>query len=76
LSIKAARERRGLFARSSPAIAGSAESAESVKSKRKQTKIKVSKIAFFYFLLLTFIFSKRDFSMRYSRVKQKYLFPL
>jgi hypothetical protein len=46
------------------------------ESKRKQTKIKVSKIAFFYFLLLTFIFSKRDFSTSYGRVKQKNLFPL
>jgi hypothetical protein len=36
------------------------------ESKRKQAKIKVSKIAFFYFLLLTFIFSKRDFSMSYG----------
>jgi hypothetical protein len=39
-------------------------------------KVKVSKIAFFYFLLLTFIFSNQDFSMSYSRVKQKNLFPL
>jgi hypothetical protein len=45
------------------------------ESKRKQTKIKVSKIAFFYFRYLTFIFSKRDFSMSYGRVKQKNLFP-
>jgi SLT domain-containing protein len=41
------------------------------ENKRKQTKIKESKIAFFYFLLLAFIFLNRDFSMRYGRFKQK-----
>jgi hypothetical protein len=38
---------------------------------RKQTKINKSKTAFFCFLLLTFIFSNRDFSMSYNRFKQK-----
>jgi hypothetical protein len=36
-------------------------------NKCKQTKINVSKIAFFYFLLLTFIFSNPDFSMGYGQ---------
>jgi hypothetical protein len=45
-------------------------------NKRKQMKIKESKIAFFYFHLLTFIFSNRDFSTSYSRSKQKKFLPL
>jgi hypothetical protein len=38
---------------------------------RKQAKINKSKTAFFCFLLLTFIFSNRDFSMGCGRFKQK-----
>jgi hypothetical protein len=41
-------------------------------NKRKQKKINESKIAFICFLLLTFIFSKRDFSIGYGRFKQKF----
>jgi hypothetical protein len=41
-------------------------------NKRKQMKINESKIAFICFLLFTFIFSNRDFSMGYGRFKQKF----
>jgi hypothetical protein len=41
-------------------------------NRRKQMKINESKIAFICFLLFTFIFSNRDFSMGYGGFKQNF----
>jgi hypothetical protein len=42
---------------------------ESFASQSKPTKLKESKMAFFRFLLLSFSFRNRDFSMAYGRKK-------